>query len=198
MQLFVVAMTIAVATASFAQDRTANGTPRNRPAGFSVGYFGYQFANPGFQLGTEFYLATTRNFNVIGNLNFFFFDEPGVQSAMALNARIGQRVTAGFGLFLESCFGIGVQQSFFDVTTYDYSSDDQATISTKSDTMTGALPHLTVGIGYDFTRKTKLPIKYYLQSSFYMLYPDQNSVFQTSWSMETGIIFVPTLNRKTR
>lgn len=178
-----------------AQNITKNGTPNEKKYGFSVGYFGYRLNNFGFQIGVEKYLASTNNFNVLGGINILYYHQRDIQSAIAMNARIGQRYTTGFGLFLESYLGIGVQQTFYVNKTFDYNSG-QSTITETKMSKTGITPNISLGLGYDFSNKTKIPLKFYLRPSFYWLYPDRNLVFQSSSAIETGLIFVPTISRK--
>ena len=180
---------------SNAQDITKNGTPIEKKYGFSIGYFGYKFNNTGFQIGVEKYLASTKNFNVLGGINILYYNQKDIQSAVAINARIGQRYTAGFGLFLESYLGIGLQQTFYVNKTFDYNSG-QASITETKMSKTGITPNISLGLGYDFSKKTKILLKFYLRPSFYWLYPDRNLVFQSSSAIETGLIFVPTIIRK--
>jgi hypothetical protein len=180
---------------SKAQDVTKNGTPSNQRFSFSAGYLGYKLANPGLQLGVEKHLATTNNFNVIGGLLLNYYNESKVQSAVGLHARIGQRYTAGFGLFLETYLGIGVQQTFFTNQTYEYN----AGVSTIKETKTSKpslSPSITLGLGYDFNKKMDLPIKWYLRPSFYWIYPERNLLLQTSYALETGIVYTLKRGRK--
>jgi hypothetical protein len=180
---------------SNAQDITKNGTPNEKKYGFSLGYFGYRFNNVGFQIGVENYLASTNNYVVLGGVNILYYNQKDIQSAVAMNARIGQRYTAGFGLFLESYLGIGLQQTLYVNKTFDYNSG-QSTISETKMSKTGIIPNISLGLGYDFSKKTKIPLKFYLRPSIYWLYPDRNLVFQSSYAIETGLIYVPTFKKK--
>ena len=169
---------------------TKNGTPKNSQYGFSLGYFGYKLYAKGVQLGVERYLATTNNFNVIGSLNMIYYNETGIQSAISLNARIGQRFTTNFGLFMETSLGLGVQQTYFTTQIFDY-NNGVATVTTSKSSKLGVLPNIAIGIGYDFTKKFDSPVKLYLRPAFYWLYPDRNLLFQSAYALEAGIIYMP-------
>ena len=193
--IFISIILITIVSSSTAQDLTKNGTPKNTKFGFSAGYFGYKFSNPGFQLGIENYIATTKNYNVIGGINIYYYNQKDIQSAMTISARIGQRYTANFGLFLETNIGIGIQQTFYVIKTLEHNSG-QSTFTESKMSKNGISPSISLGLGYDFSKKTKYPIKFHMRPSFYWLYPDRNLVFQSSYAIETGLIYVPNFKKK--
>jgi hypothetical protein len=178
-----------------AQDVSKNGTPSNQRFSFSAGYLGYKLANSGLQLGVEKYLATTNNFNVIGSLQLNYYNESKVQSAIGVHARIGQRYTTGFGLFLETYLGMGVQQTFFTDKTYEYNAGASSIKETQT-SKSSISPSITLGLGYDFNKQMNLPIKWYLRPSFYWVYPERNLLLQTSYALETGIVYTPKWAKK--
>lgn len=186
---------LAISHLGLTQEVSLNGTPKKSRMGFYGGYFGYKILYPGLQLGWENYLATTKNFQVVSDVNIFYYYQRDSQSALALNTRIGQRFTMGFGLFLETMVGVGVQQTFYVKKEYNYDGYVSSITKVKS-TKTGFLPGVTLGVGYDFSKKTKLPIKCYFRTSRFWLYPGKNLTFQTSYTLESGIIYVPTWNKK--
>ena len=98
-------------------------------------------------------------------------------------------------MFLESYLGIGLQQTFYVNKNFEYNLGQSMIIETKMN-KTGIIPNISLGLGYDFSKKTKIPLKFYLRPSFYWLYLDRNLVFQSSSAIETSLIFVPTIIRK--
>lgn len=170
------------------QEVTKNGTPENQKFGFYAGYYGYKYTNPGMQVGFENYIATTKNFQIIGSLTLQFHHKNKSQTAFALNARIGQRYTTNFGLCLETFLGIGVQNTFYVSTIYDMTTNPVKE-ETKIVNKTGAIPNIALGIGYDFSRKTNVPLTFYLRQNITWLLPDINLVFATSPSFEAGFIY---------
>jgi hypothetical protein len=173
----------------FAQTETnKNGTPNNQKRAISVAYYGYQISNPGILIGMENYLATTPNFQVVAGLDLKFQQKQDNFSAFGLNARIGQRYTTDFGLMLETHLGIGVQQTSYTSKVYDLTTKPISENSVKTSKL-GLNPNINFGIGYDFSKKTNLPIVYYIRPSINWLFPDRNLVFQTNPSLETGIIY---------
>lgn len=155
---------------------------------FNIGYFGHKINNIGFQLGAEKKLASANNFNVLGSLQAIYFTEKDIQKALAIQGRFGQRFTSQIGLFFESYLGLGIEQTFYTDKIFEYQSG-QNTIIEKKKNKTGIAPSIILGIGYDFNKKTNLPLKAYVRPSFNWVYPDKNLVFQNSYALETGIIF---------
>jgi hypothetical protein len=180
---------LATSFQGFSQSETnKNGTPRNQKRGISLAYYGYKIANPGILIGTENYLATTSNFQIIAGLDLKFQQEKDQFSAIGINARIGQRYTTNFGLMLEAHLGIGIQQTFYTSKVYDLTKKPITESNIKSNKM-GINPNIAFGIGYDFSKKTNLPIVFYLRPSINWLLPDKNLAFQVNPSLETGIIY---------
>ena len=173
----------------FAQTETnKNGTPNNQKRVVSLAYYGYQVTNPGVSLGIEKYLATTPNFQIVAGLDVRFQQKREQFSALGLNVRIGQRYTADFGLMLETHLGIGVQQTSYTSKVYDLTTQPIKESSEKTSKLS-LNPNINFGIGYDFSKKTKLTIVYYIRPSINWLLPDKNLVLQTNPSLETGIIY---------
>jgi hypothetical protein len=173
----------------FAQSETTqNGTPCQQKRAISLAYYGYQITNPGVLLGMENYLATTKNFQIVAGLDLKFQQKQEQFGAIGINARIGQRYTANFGLMLETHLGFGIQQTFYNSKVYDLTTKPITESSVKSSQL-GFNPNINFGIGYDFSKKTNLPIVYYIRPSINWLLPDKNLVFQINPSLETGIIY---------
>ncbi|NJN34134.1 MAG: hypothetical protein HC817_07685 [Saprospiraceae bacterium] len=175
--------------------KAQNEVPTHPKYGFNIGYFGHKIANAGLQIGVEKYLVTTNNFNVIGSLNVSYYNQKDIQSAFVLNGRIGQRYTTGFGLFLETYLGLGLQQTFYTNKTYEYPSGEQSKNTESKEAKTGISPSIVLGLGYDFSKNTELPIKLYIRPTFNWVYPDKNLVFQGAHALELGVIYVPNFKK---
>ncbi len=178
-----------------AQATTANGTPNENRFGFSVGYFSDRFSNPGYQIGIENYLATTKNYNVIGSLLLSNYFVANKITAFSLNPRIGLRYTLNMGLTMESYLGLGFLQRFYKYDQYDVDGQGQV-INKGKPAQLSVMPNFAVGIGYDFRRKTKIPALYFLRASINYNYPNKHSFFEVAQALETGFIYVPTRKKK--
>ncbi|MEM9833857.1 MAG: hypothetical protein AAF944_24720 [Bacteroidota bacterium] len=179
-------------TESIAQE---NETLTNRKWGFFAGYNGFRFGNFGLQIGAENYLATARNFQIIGISSLQFYTQKEVQSGIDLNFRFGQRFTANYGVLLESYIGLGVAHTTYSSPTIDFTTTTGDSSVTKSSKW-GVKPNITLGIGYDFNRKLDLSLITYARTNISWLYPDRNLVFQTIPFLEVGIVIMPKLKQK--
>lgn len=178
-------------TTAHAQELTGNLTPTNQQLGFYLGYYGNKLAEPGLQAGVEYYLATTPNFQVVANLYAASFWKEGLYSAFALSPRIGLRYTAGWGLTLESHFGIGYLYRYFEYHQYELNGHGDI-VDKGHAGISSMMPNLALGLGYDFSRVLPLPLKLYIRPSAFVAYPAGHILFQTSYALEVGIIYVPT------
>ncbi len=188
-KMFLFCFFFATAFQVFAQDNTTkNGTPKNQKRAVLLAYYGYQISNPGVLIGMENYLATTQNFQIVAGIDLKFQQKKEQFSAVGLNFRIGQRYTSNFGLMLETHLGVGVQQTFYTSKVFDLTKTPIAESTVKS-SKTGYTPNIAFGVGYDFSKKTNLPMAFYIRPSINWLVPDKNLVFQTNPSLEAGVIY---------
>lgn len=193
--LFTILTFISLQNLSFAQtSATQNGTPIENRYGFVFNYFGHKISSPGYQLGVESYLATTKNYNVIGSVFFTNYFVEKNYTAIAINPRIGLRYTTNFGLTLESHLGMGYLQRFFQFNEYDVNANGQL-ISKGKASEASVMPNLAVGIGYDFRKNLNLPIIYVVRASINYNYPNRHLLFEAFQALETGIIYVPKLKK---
>ncbi len=178
-----------------AQELTKNLTPKNQRFGFMIGYYGDKFSNAGIQIGAETYLATTRNYHIIVSLQYNLYGQKETYIAHYINPRIGFRYTANFGLIAESYFGIGY---IFRKYKYDqfWLNSNGNIVNRGRAGISSAVPNVALGLGYDFMRKAKLPVTLYIRPSINFFYPNGYVVFEATYAIEAGLIYVPTFKTK--
>jgi hypothetical protein len=174
----------------FGQANNALNETSNSRRGFSIGYFGDKISNYGYQVGIENYLAATRNYNVIGALFLANYFVPQNFTGLSLNPRIGLRYTTNFGATLESHLGFGYLHRFYRYDVYEVDAQGQV-VALKKTSQAAAMPNIAFGLGYDFRRTTKLPVIYYLRTGINYNFPNRHFLFEVSYAIETGIIYVP-------
>jgi hypothetical protein len=190
-----ISILLVVAITGEAQELTKNLTPRNQRYGFYMGYYGNKISEPGVQLGVEKYLATTPNYQVTGSLFSTFFGKKELFYSFAISPRIGLRYTSMWGLTLESHVGFGYIYRHFNYDQYELNSDGEI-VDKGNAGISSMMPNFAVGLGYDFSRKTNLPVKLYLRPSCNLSYPEGHILFQASYAIEAGITYVPKINYK--
>lgn len=178
-----------------AQDLTKNLTPKNERFGFMIGYYGDKLSNAGIQLGAETYLATTNNYQVIASMQYNLYGQKETYIAHYINPRFGFRYTANFGLIAESYFGIGYIFRKYQYDQYVLNNDGNIVNKGRAG-VSSAVPNIALGLGYDFSKKLKLPISTYIRPSVHFFYPNGYVVFEATYSIEAGIIYVPTFKTK--
>ncbi len=179
-----------------AQERTANGTLKDERFGFSAGYFGDKFRNVGYLLAWENYLATTQNFTIVGTVQFSNYFVSQNFTAVSVLPRIGVRYTTNYGLALESHLGLGYLHRFYKFNEYGVNQEGQITTQRKA-SQASAMPSIAIGLGYDFRRKTALSLLYFIRGSINYNYPNKHFLFEASYALETGFIYIPKRIKKT-
>lgn len=179
-----------MSTAIYSQELTKNNTPKNQRFGFSLAYNGDKLVNKGLQLGVEKYLSTTTNFNVIGSLFLSSFNVKSIYNAISLTPRIGLRYTSNFGITAETHFGLGYLQRFYKYNQYNVNANGQLVSEGKA-TLISAMPNFTFGLGYDFRRKTELPLLYFARLAINYNYPNKHYFVEASPALEMGFVWIP-------
>lgn len=178
---------LGIVSSATAQNTNSNGTPKGKKYGLVIGYFGNKLTEVGAQAGLEHYWATTANFQVIGSLHANVFRKKDVHTGVSLNPRIGLRHTANWGLTTEGHLGMGYLHRFY---AYDqYALDESGAIVKQGKAgQSSAMPNIAIGLGYDFSRTTRLPVAFYLRPSVNWAYPSKHFGFDASYAAEAGII----------
>lgn len=173
-----------------AQELTRNLTPKNQRFGFLIGYYGDKISNSGIQFGAETYLATTQNYQVVVSLNYNLFGQKDTYVAHNIIPRAGFRYTANFGLIAESYLGFGYIFRKYQYDQYWLNNDGNIVNHGKAG-VSSVAPNVAFGFGYDFMRKLKMPFSLYARPSVSFFYPNGYVVFEATYAIETGIIYVP-------
>lgn len=121
-------------------------------------------------------------------LNFAFYHHQTFHSNLYLLAERQLRRQYGNGFFLESALGLGFSRTFLSGATYQVENE---TISKK--TLAGhnyAMFSFAGGLGYDFSKKRKVPLKAYFKPSLFFLAP-YNSFVYARPTVELGVIYSP-------
>lgn len=127
--------------------------------------------NPTFALGTEFRYnrnITHRLYQTL-NLECAFSTELGTK--VMVQTDFGYRYTHPIGIFGNVSLGIGILNQFHPRETYQYNPSSGEYDAVRDNGIYGILMGYGLGVGYDFSRKTRCPISLFLQSSFFIQSP---------------------------
>lgn len=168
------------------------GISKSSSLGVIAGYDAYSFVNPGFQVGLEKILGSTRSFDLLASLALHTYFESDVQSGVRLNLYYGSRVTAPLGIFFENYIWIGYEHYFFTRKTFVF-NNGIATTEEKWENKPAFSPGIALGLGYDLSKVVPLGILLFARPTLSWRIPDRNLVFQNVCSIEAGIIWYPNL-----
>jgi hypothetical protein len=92
------------------------------------------------------------------------------------------------GFFLESALGLGYSRTFLSGTTYKV--ENNVVSIKKWAGYNYAMISISGGLGFDFSKKSKRPLKTFIKPSLFVLTP-YNSYLYLRPTIELGIIYSP-------
>jgi hypothetical protein len=158
----------------------------NYKRGITLAYNSYNFSNAGVKIGEENYVAKADKLTVVGGLFLNLLQSKKDFFALGVQATIGQRYTNKWGLMLETQMGIGIQRTTYSSLVYDISKNPITESIVKSSKF-NINPNIGFGLGYDFTKKTALPLLAFVRPTINWVFPDRNTVFKTYPALEIGV-----------
>lgn len=193
--LIIIFCTVLISTNTIsAQEFNKSGTNNSRKFGYSASYYSIRNSSIGWQIGIENYLATTKNFQVIGSLNLSNYYLKDLYTAVALNPKIGFRYTSDFGFVLENSIGFGYLHRFYKYDDYSVNANGDVVAKGKV-SQASAMPNITFGFGYNLGNKLKIPLLAIVRAGVNYNYPNRHYIFETYTFTEVGIIYRPTFNK---
>lgn len=162
----------------------------------SVAYFGDKFTNAGLVLGLENSWLQSERLQLIGAVEVGGFSVDGNSRSLFAGLRTGPRYTTRAGFYADAALSIGYQQVFYQYERYRL--DQTGTIVTQKPNTSGrVMPGVLVGLGYDCSKKTNLPVKLFGSLQVYFNYPTTHVLFEASSALRAGVMVSPGfLNRK--
>jgi len=191
--IFCIALLISTGKTT-AQELTNNGTNKERRFGYSASYYSLKNNSFGWQIGIENYLATTKNFQVIGSLNLSNYFVKDIYTGASINPRIGFRYISNFGFVLENFIGFGYLHRFYKFNDYSVNANGDVVSKGKA-SQASAMPNIMLGIGYDLENKLKIPLLAIIRGSVNYNYPNRHFIFETYLALEAGIVYRPNFKK---
>jgi hypothetical protein len=143
--------------------------------------------HPGFSLGTEYTYKEGRFGKFYQGLNFGYFYHEIIAKGFFIQTTGGYRHTTGFGLFGDLSIGLGYLVYFHPGEVFKL--NDQGEYETaKSPGKSALMLSFSIGLGYDFSRKTRLPLSIFIRYQPFAQTP--YSVKESWWlyaMLHTGI-----------
>lgn len=135
------------------------------------GYAGLfsQTVHPGITLGTaHFYRQTTRS-ELFQTLKLGYFYHRHNQHAIQLYSELGYRYLTRSGFYGEGLFGAGYLHSFADVQQFKW--EEGRYVKKANLGRPQLMIAASLAAGYDLQKKTRLPLRLFLQYQFWLQTP---------------------------
>jgi hypothetical protein len=180
----------------FAQWRKVEKLERDKTPNIKLAYWtDATFQYPGLIIGGEFmfkrrkvtikrFKRTKENYLAI---NFYYFNEPDLQRAAALNIGwLKRTMYQNSGIFTDLTLGASFgRDATTRPTTYVKNPDGSETI--KAATKNFIMVPIALGLGYDFMPRMEKPLKVYARLGVAPIY-DFGTLLQTEFKIEIGAV----------
>jgi hypothetical protein len=201
----VLSATIAMVFFLYAQsDAKVDGTIRYNLAVFDEGtmipiYSGFTSnpIHPGLLIGAEYYYRKSRSDQLVQTVNLAGYLHHGFENGLFLNTDFGYRHSIPLGITGEILLGIGYLHTFSDNYVFEQNEDGRY-VKTANRGNPRFMADASIGLGYDFSMKTRLPIQPYLRYSFFMEMPwakGFDSFLMAHTALQIGCLFPIALNQ---
>jgi len=124
--------------------------------------------NPHLSIGTELGFNRSQKHRLFLSSNLGFIRNKVIGNTITGDLDLGYRYTQKKGIFIETAFGIGILDQFHPREIYQLNaSDGTYELSTDKDRFASLLG-LKMGIGYDFSATSEIPIHLGINHNFFI------------------------------
>ncbi len=160
--------------------------PKNK---LTFGYFGETVTHSGLSIGIEHYPFQTGKYQIILASNIGGFVHKRNNTSLFVRGQWGQRIAFGGGVFLDQFIGLGYLHHFtHGGGSYEVLLPNGAVVETPNSGRPMVMPSISLGTGYDFSRKTKWDVVFFLRPELFWKAPF-NGYYLTHLALNTGVIF---------
>ena len=114
--------------------------------------------NPHISAGTERVINKNQKHGLLLSTNLGFIRNTVIGNIISLDFDFGYRYTSAKGLYLEADLGMGLITHFHPGDIYQQNASDGTYSKVKNSGRSSSLIGLKLGIGYDFSKRSKYPI----------------------------------------
>ena len=127
--------------------------------------------NPNVELGTEYIYNKNLNHQIGQTAEIGFTKNDVLGNKLSLTSGFFYRYTHKSGLFIDCGIEIGIAQQFHQRQVYEYDALNNQYVEGKNVGKTTFVGGYGLSLGYDLSRKTKLPLSIYINYNFSIQYP---------------------------
>ncbi|MGB3777401.1 MAG: hypothetical protein WA960_03520 [Tunicatimonas sp.] len=157
------------------------------PINITLGYYGETITHPGLMVGVEYAPVTSGKYQMLLALNVGGYVHKRNNTSFFIRGQWGQRVTFGNGLFVEQFLGLGYLHQFSHGGELYEVLPGGAVVETPDRGQPKFMPSVTLGTGYDFSKKGIANVSIYLRPELFWKAPF-NGYYLTHPALSTGII----------
>lgn len=153
----------------------------------TIGYFGETLTHPGLNLGIEYTPFRSKKYQTILAANIGGYVHKRNNTSFFIRGQWGQRIGFDNGIFIDEFIGLGYLHQFtHGGDLYDVLPNG-AVVKTPDNGSPMVMPSVALGTGYDFSKKTKWNIVYFLRPELFWKAPF-NGYYLTHLAINTGFI----------
>ena len=127
--------------------------------------------NPTFSIGTEFRYNKSEKHRIYQTLNLGFSSSPQIGYKLMLNSDFCYRYTHSSGVFADISIGLGLANQYHPRETYKYNEATGEYDHVKDRGVFGLMLGYGMSLGYDFSRKTRIPVSVFVKNTFFVQSP---------------------------
>lgn len=166
---------------AFGQERAIS------PINITVGYYGETVTHPGLIVGIEYSPFITDKYQMILAFQTGGYTHKRNNTSYFVRGQWGQRITFNSGLFVEQFLGLGYLHQFSHGGEQYEVIPNGAVVKTLDRGQPKFMPSITLGTGYDFSKKGIGNFSIYLRPELFWKAPF-NGYYLTHPALSTGII----------
>jgi hypothetical protein len=169
----------------------SNADSTRSNTGIVLNYWGTMANTPGLKLGIEKAYLLSSKYSVIGSASLLLNRKPKIYTSAGFSFGSTLRRTGKCGLYLEHGINLGYLGNYYDFDVYRTNSDgDVVNVGRKWNS--SFLIGYSVGIGYDFSQKTKTDLQLFFKPGIFYCLPNKaNFYYVNNYSIEIGLALHP-------
>ena len=154
----------------------------------TLSYFGETITHPGLNIGFEYYHFQSKTHQMILATNIGGYMHIRNNSSFFIRGQWGQRIMFNCGVFIDEFMGLGYLHQFVNGGQNYEVLPNGAVVKTLNTGRPMIMPSVAIGTGYDFSKKSKCNVVYFLRPELFWKAPF-NGYYLTHLALNTGIIF---------
>ena len=165
--------------------------PKSKFWELGVGYWGTLNHNYGAKVGVGRIIPFSEKYSLHSSASLIINRKSDIYVSAGVTIDNFIRRTGKWGGYWEHGINVGYLGSIYDFDLYRTNSQGQINNVGKK-WLSSAIFGYSLGIGYDFSKKTKTDFQLFLRPGLYFRFPNfENSFYINNYSIEAGVIWKP-------